>query len=90
MKTITKKELNETRGYKHLVTQARIEELKEMSGETLLKLSNVPDYRFDHIETGVNFLTVHDRGYQNTMATDGYGDASTTWTTQEWDKDPWE
>ena len=88
MKMITKTELNETRGYRVGVSEKELSRMKTLTGEQLLELSEVPNMRFDHIEIGENFITVHDRGVQNVMAKNGYEDASTTWTIQEWDKEP--
>jgi hypothetical protein len=90
MNTITKTQLNETRGFKYLVSSSRLEELKKLDQEDLIELSEVPEYRFDHIEISENYIQVIDRGVQNSDAPSGYADATTTWTTQEWDKKPWE
>jgi hypothetical protein len=90
MDTITRAQLNETRGFKYLVSLARLEQLKKKGQQELIELSNVPEYRFDHIEIGENYIQVIDRGVQNSAAPSGYADATTTWTTQDWDKKPWE
>ena len=87
---MTEKQVEELRGYRFHVSENRLQELKNMDKEALVKYAGISEMRFDSIQEDENSLSVQDRGVQNSMAKDGYEDCSVTWTTLKFEKHPWE